>query len=296
VYFNPQLNVKYQTGAEHFIALQYSLHNETGSIEDIYQGSILKDYRTLYANNANLTLRQNQQVSAGFSYHKAISLFFFNIIGSYNNSSANNIDSSIITNSLLQRVALPYHNNTGSWSLEGNISKYSFALHTTFSARAQWQNSRWLQIQNSSLLPFYTIAEKLELGAETKLNTVVNFSYHITGAETHTQSTATAVSSHIYQLVQQASVYYYPSTTLQFKLSGEHYVTGGQGNGYGQYFFADGDVKYRLKKWNTDLALDANNLFNVKTYKAVYLSANTLTSSAYTLPGRTIMMKLVFNL
>jgi len=296
VYFNPTLNLKYQTGAEHFVALQYSYRNQAGTIQDVYQGCILKDYRTLYANNAELTLRQNQQVSAGFSYHKALSLFFFSVYATYNNSSANNIDSSVITKTLQQRVVLPYRNSTGSWSVDGSISKYSFALHTTFSASAQWQTSRWVQIQNGALLPFNTTVKKITLGVETKLTHLLNYSYNVTGTQTGSRSATAGAINHINQLMQQASVYYYPATNLQFKLSGEHCLTGGRANAYVQYFFADASVKYTIKKWRTDVQLDANNVFNVKTYKAVYLSANTLSASSYTLPGRIIMLKVLFNL
>jgi hypothetical protein len=83
---------------------------------------------------------------------------------------------------------------------------------------------------------------------------------------------------------------------LQFKLSGEHYFTRQQGNPDLKYFFADASAKFRVKKWKTDFELSAVNFLNVKTYNALYLSANTLTASSYTLPGRIIMVKLMFNL
>jgi hypothetical protein len=49
-------------------------------------------------------------------------------------------------------------------------------------------------------------------------------------------------------------------------------------------------------KWKTDFELTAVNFLNVKTYNALYLSANTLTASSYTLPGRIILLKVLFNL
>ena len=97
-------------------------------------------------------------------------------------------------------------------------------------------------------------------------------------------------------MLQQAEIDYIPSALLQFKLSGEHYFTRSQGNPDLKYFFADASAKYRLKKWKVDLQLAATNILNVKTYKALYLSANTLTANSYTLPGRIILLKLMFNL
>jgi hypothetical protein len=82
---------------------------------------------------------------------------------------------------------------------------------------------------------------------------------------------------------------------VQFNLSGEHYFTYQQGNPDLKYFFADASAKFRIEKWKTDLELSANNFLNVKTYNALYLSANTLTASSYTLPGRIVLLKVLFN-
>lgn len=79
-------------------------------------------------------------------------------------------------------------------------------------------------------------------------------------------------------------------------LIGEHYFTYQQGSADLKYFFADASVKYRINKWKTDLQLSANNFLNVKTYNALYLSANRLTASSYTLPGRIILLRVLFNL
>jgi hypothetical protein len=140
LYFNPQLRVKYQTSAENYLNFTYSYRNQTGSIENVYRGYILTDYRTLYANNADLTQQQNQLVGGGFSYRKALVLFFWSINALYNHTEANNIASSVITNNIQEGIVLPYPNSSDSWTIKGTISKYSFALRTTFSGAIAWQS------------------------------------------------------------------------------------------------------------------------------------------------------------
>jgi hypothetical protein len=296
LYFNPQLKVKYQIGIENYLTLLYSYRNETGTIEDMYQGYILKDYRTLYANNANLTERQNQLAAFGFNYRKALTLFFVSLNTLYNYISSNNIASQVITNSLQRRVVLPYPNSTDSWTVNGMVSKYSFGLKTTFSGGVQWQSNRSVQIQNNALMPFNTTSEKVNVGADTKVNEQVNFSYKATFTQTDSHSAVGTSAYHIDQLLQQATINYNPMTNLQFKLSGEYYFTRQQGNPDLKYFFADATAKFRIEKWKTDLELSAANFLNVKTYNALYLSANTLTASTYTLPGRIILLKVLFNI
>ncbi|WP_370998839.1 carboxypeptidase-like regulatory domain-containing protein [Mucilaginibacter sp. RCC_168] len=295
-YFNPQLSVRYQVGTENYMNFYYSYRDQTGTIEDIYPGYILIDYRTLYANNAGLTERKNQQAGGGFSYRKAIKLFFWNINTLYNHIAANNIASNVITNNLQKGIVLPYPNTTDSWIINGSISKYLFALRTTFSGAIQWRSSRSVQLQNNALLPFKTISETFSLNADTKVSDRINFSYKATLTQTYSHSPAVTSAYQVNQLLQQGSVSYIPVEALQFKLSGEHYFTRQQGNSDLKYFFADVAAKFRLNKWKTDFELTAVNLLNVKTYDALYLSTNTLTVSSYELPGRIVLLKVMFNL
>jgi len=296
LYFNPQFRMKYQVGLENYLNLMYSYRNQVGTIEDIYQGDILKDYRTLYANSPDLTLQQSQQAGAGFNYRKALTLFFFSVNALYSHTSANNIASSVITNNIQQRVMLPYPNSINSWALNSAVSKYSFALRTTFSWGSQWQSSRSVQIQNNTLLPFNTVTETLTFGADTKVSNKVNFSYKASGIQTESHSAVEASAFHINQLQQQASLYYNPTDELQFKFAGVHYFTRQQRNPDLKYFFADASAKFKIKKWKTDFELSAVNFLNVKTYNALYLSANTLTANSYALPGRIVLLKVLFNL
>jgi len=296
LYFNPQLRIKYQTSLENYLTLLYNYRNQTGTIEDMYRGYILTDYRSLFANNADLTESRNQLAAIGFNYRKALTLFFASVNVLYNHLSSNNIASEVITNTLQQRVVLPFPNSTNSWTVSSTASKYSFALKTTFSGGLTWQNNSSVQIQNNTLLPFNTTTEAANISADTKVNDLVNFSYKATLTQTDSHSAVEASAFHIDQLLQQATVNYNPSDDIQFKLSGEHYFTRQQGNPDLKYFFADASAKFHIQKWKADLELSAANFLNVKTYNALYLSANTLTASSYTLPGRIILLKVFFNL
>jgi len=296
LYFNPQFRMKYQVSTENYFNLFYNYRNEIGTIENVYPGYILTDYRTLYANNAGLTEQQIQQAGGGFSYRRALTLFFWNINALYSHTAANNISSSVITNNIQEGIVLPYPNSNDSWTVNGFISKYSFALRTTFSGAITWQTNHSVQIQNNALLPFNTTSETYNVNTDTKVIDAVNFTYKATLTQTGSHSPVEASAFQIDQLVQQASVNYDPVDEVQFSLSGEHYFTRQQGNPDLKYFFADASAKFRVAKWKTDLELSANNFLNVKTYNALYLSANTLTASSYTLPGRIVLLKVLFNL
>jgi hypothetical protein len=296
LYFNPQLQVKYQVSTENYVTLLYNFRNVTGNIQDVYHGYILKDYRTLYANNAGLTEQKEQTAALGFNYRKALTLFFFSINVSYVHIDANNIASSIISNNFQQRTVLPYQNKTDAWTANGYISKYAFALRTTFSGGILWQDNSSNQIQNNALLPYNTVSVNCNAGAETKVSDHLTFSYKATLEQTASHSLSEAPAYQIKELIQQAGFNYNPTDGLHFKLSGEHYITYQSQMNDLKYFFADASMKFRVNKFKTDVELSAINLFNVKNYNALNLSANTFTASSFTLPGRIVMLKLLFNI
>ena len=296
VYCNPLLRIKYQVSAENYLYLSYTYRNQMGTIEDIYQGTILKDYLTLYANSAELIEKRNQKASAGFSYRKSLLLLFASLNISYDHLTANKIASAIITNSMQQQIMLPYPNATGSWTVSSTASKYSFALKTTFSASLQWQRTRSVQLQNDQLLPFNTITKTGSLGANIKAGEQVAIDYNATYIQTASHSAVDASANHLDQLQQQASVEYNPLTNVHFRLLGQHYFTRQVGNPHLKYFFADGSVKFRPNKWKTNFELSAVNILNVKAYRSFNLSANTFTASSYTLPGRIVLLKMMFKI
>ncbi len=295
LYFNPRLFVKYQVSVENYFSLLYNYRNDVGNIQDVYHGYILTDYRTFYANNADLTERKNQLAALGFNYRKALTLFFFSINTQFNHILANNISSGTITDNFQQRVVLPFQNATNAWTVNGFISKYDFALRTTFSGGVQWQSNSSNQILNNTLLPYNTISTTLNANAETKVNDQMTFSYKAYLSQTNSSSPAGAGNYSVKQLVQQAAIDYNPVENVFFKLSGDHYYTYQQGNDL-KYFFADASIKFRFNKLKTDVEFSAVNFLNIKNYSYLNLSANTFTASSYTLPGRIVMVKLMFNL
>jgi hypothetical protein len=287
LYFNPRVYIKYQSGIENYFSMGYSFRNDIGNIQDVYNGYILKNYRSLYANNADLTERKTQSANLGFNFRKAIELFFFSLNVAYTHQDANNIASSVLTNNIQQRIVLPFDNNIDSWALAGSISKYSFGLRTTFSGGAAVQTTRLNQIQNGIVLPYNTVSTSLSFGADTKMSSRITTSYKANYDQTTSRSSAVQSNSRVRQLFQQAAVNYNPVGNFFVNVAADHYF---------KYIFADASLKYKFNKIKADVELTAQNLFNTKRYDALYLSANTFTSSSYTIPGRFLLAKFTFNI
>jgi hypothetical protein len=180
--------------------------------------------------------------------------------------------------------------------VNGYISKYSFSLRTTFSGGLQWQSNSTNQVENNILLPYKTIATTFNAGAETRFSNQVTVSYKANVNLTNSHSATQASAYNITQLVQQAIINYNPLTNIYVKLSGEHYLTKQKQMNDLKCFFADASLRYRFDKLKADVELSAVNFLNVKNYSTLNLAANTFTSGSFSLPGRIMMMKLMFNI
>lgn len=293
---NPQLFVKYQTSIENFLTLSYTITNELGGIDDVYQGVILKNYRSLYSNNAPVSERRNNTASLVFNYRKAITLFFFNVHLSYSQINLNTISSSIITSNLQQRIVLALENDIETYKLDGSASKYLFDLKTTISAGLSVSQNSSNQIQNSKLLPYKTISTEVRIGVQSKISNYMNFGY--SGVWNRMNSKASQQNSFGFQFSQlrqkgELSLNVWNNVYLNWTM--EHLLTIQSSQDNLSYIFSDFSARYKVNKINTEFELGLNNLANVRTYKTAFLAANVYTTGSYQIPGRMAVFRATFN-
>jgi hypothetical protein len=295
-FVNPSLNVKYQTGIENYITANYSFSNDLGGIDDVYRGTILKNYRSLFANDAPISERKTQNVGAAFSFRKAMQMFFFNLSANYSTSTVNTISSYTISNNIQQRIVLPYANDVNSLSFSANASKYLFNIRSTINAGVGFSQSTFEQLQNNELLPFTSQNTNYKAGIDSKINNFINWSYSATYSISNNKtSKIDAIKNNNQQLRQQSSITATAFKSVFMTLSAEHIFTHQTTQPDLKYIFADFNMRYKLQKLKTDLEFGITNLANIKKFEANYLSANSFSSGTYYIPGRVAMMKATFS-
>lgn len=295
-FINPSFNIKYQTGVENYVTANYSFKNDLGGLDDVYQGTILKNYRSLFANNAPISERKTHYVGAGFNFRKAMQMFFFAINAGYSNTTLNTISSYTLTNNIQQRIVLPLANQMKTFNVSANASKYLFDWRSTVNAGVSFNQSQFDQLQNNELLPFNSQMIAYKAGIESKLTNFMNWSYNANySVSTSKSSRADAISTKYQQLRQQTALTATVFKSFFVNLSAEHIFTHQASQPDLKYIFADFNVRYRLNKLKTDLEFGVTNLANVKKFEAINLAVNSLTSGTYYIPGRVAMLKATFN-
>ncbi len=295
-FLNPAFNIKYQTSPENYVTANYSYKNDLGGIDDIYRGTILKNYRSLFANDAPISERESHFAGAGFNYRKAMQMFFFNLNANYSSTSLNTISSFTLSNSIQQRIVLPLENKITSLSVNANASKYLFKLRSTINAGVSYSLSTFEQLQNNTLLPFESTMMSYKVGFDTKLTSFINWNYAANYAESSNKATTgNNIETNFQQLRHSSGLTATAFKRLYLTFSAEHIFTHQSAQPNLNYVFADINMRYKLLKLKTDLEFGITNIANVKKFEAINLAANSLTSGTYFIPGRVAMLKATFN-
>lgn len=296
LFINPSFNVKYQTSTENYVTANYSFRNDLGGINDVYRGTILKNYRSLFSNDAPIAESKSHNVGAGFNFRKAMQMLFANLTANYSDTELSTISAYNLSNNIQQKIVLPLNNHIRSLSLAANASKYLFSLKSTVNAGVSFAQSRYSQLQNNALLPFNTQTVAYKVGIEAKLTNFINWSYAANFAITDNKAmVANGIKTNFKQLRQQSALSITTVRNLYLNLSAEHLLTRQSSQPDLKYLFADANMRYKWLKMKTDIEFGITNLTNIKSFDAIYLLANSLTTGTYYIPGRVAMLKATFN-
>jgi hypothetical protein len=135
-----------------------------------------------------------------------------------------------------------------------------------------------------------------KIGIEAKLNNFINWSYAANLAITDNKAKVVdGIKTNFKQLRQQSALAITTVKNLYLNLSAEHLLTRQSLQPDLKYLFADANMRYKWLKMKTDIEFGITNLTNIKRFDAIYLSANSLTTGTYDIPGRVAMLKATFN-
>ncbi|MBS1642804.1 MAG: carboxypeptidase regulatory-like domain-containing protein [Bacteroidetes bacterium] len=299
ILFNPSVRFKYATGQENFVSGSYSYNNNIGNIENVYGGYILKNYRLLANNDMLIPEGSSHKFSLGFNFRKTIKIFFFNVYASYGITNTNSLVAASFYQTMQKQTTIFANNQSNNFMLMAGSSKYIFALHTTVSLKASYQQSTFYQLQNNSLQQYSNYTQTIGGGINSKLTQWFNAAYNFSFTNYSSKNIATKniQPNQSTQLLQQnIDVNIIPTQNFYFRFKGEDfYVQQTQLNNNTHYFFADASFTYKANKIRTDFLLDIQNIADVRQFTTVSLSANNLSQSNYIIRPRMFLLKAIFN-
>ncbi len=300
VLVNPTLRVKYFLSAEDFMTFNYGYNNQIGDITSVYRGVVLRNYRSLHANEAMLQEKDMHQAGLQFGLQRSMQMLFINAGVGYDKILANTLSSSIISDDIVRTVVLPINNDMTTFRANMGISKFIKLIGSTADLKAIWSTTRSDQIQNGERLPFNNIVFTVSPGVEVQLHSKLRLKYSSSGIWfTSKQAFSDASIPYIkdirMQTYEQASRFtWIPVKGMDVQFNLRHHHINQPGLSPVNYLFADASARYKVNKWKTDFELNLFNLTNIRSFETYTLSSNSFWQSKYQLRERMLLLKALF--
>lgn len=297
-FLNPEIKSEYYFDGEHSVAASYRKNKAFGSIEDVYKGIIVTNYRLVTSNEAFVREIGSDEMSLGYRAGNTLKLLFFNAGVQYRNSLLNSVLSTSITNNIQRTTFVPLENRQSYFSVSGSVSKYFFAVRSKIGVNLLYAKQQSSQYVNQQLLPFEISNWTLGFSTNSKLFEFVSLDYMGTANFLNSRQTnggANAISNNVVLYNQNASFIFTPAKIPFFlTVQGRHQFSGSTQLSQKGYFFLDLNSRYRHQKWHTDFEVSVNNLFDVRSFGSYYVNNNELVSTQYALRGRMLLLKATF--
>jgi hypothetical protein len=295
---NPQLTARYEVGNENSITANLNTRNNFGNIQTLYKGFIVQNYRSIDANNGELSQFKTRSVNVGFNFRKSAKLFYTNFLVTYSAIRFNTITNIYTTATGDRKFLLPLQNTAKNLSLNIGVSKYIFKLGILINAKYFVQNSSIYQLLNNNLQPYKNTTTAFNFSASYKKNS--RFSIVYSGNLTKNVSKQSKVTDEqkqqLFQMQQMLDYYYFPTKKIITTISLQQFYSSNiTTKNKTNVFFADLSIRYKLNKLKTDLELSCTNILNVKEFYNYLLLTNYLSETRVYLNPRILLAKVFIN-
>ncbi|KGE14458.1 carboxypeptidase-like regulatory domain-containing protein [Sphingobacterium deserti] len=295
--FLPNFSLKYRAWSEDELNFNYNFSNNFGNIQDVYRGVIIRNYRSLSQNSAQINESNTHAFAFNYRLNRTFDLFFSNVGLKYSRQHREAMLSQLISNDISQTVLLPLPNVVNTWSAELGVDKYVMPLSGTLKLGTNWSYTDFKQLFNGELLPFQNFSYGLAPQINIKLWKRIDFAYQ--GSlqwSLSRQRDFAELGNSIFSATQHISIPFYPVKGAVVRISGRHLYTRQSVQSDFNYFFVDAFSRYRITKWKMDLELNLSNLANIKTFQTYSISSNRQSQNNYELRGRMAILKVIFAL
>ncbi|MDN3586842.1 hypothetical protein QWY86_09200 [Pedobacter aquatilis] len=293
LFINPSVNFRYIINQENKLNASYSFSQNMGKVDNIFDGYILKSYRSLYTNINELPFYKTNAATLGFRHQKAVSLFFANGQLSYTNTIYNNITQSVVNDvaTVLNTLLLP--NSVNQLNISASIGKYLTSLNTNLAIDINMGNTTGLQLQNAESFRYQNRTYSAGITDNSAITKNISLDYR----GFYTLAVNNLAQSHklkLNQIRQNISVSMKLVKDIRLNYNINHYFIHQTGRPNLNYFFNDVLLKYSFLKIKTDFELGVNNIANIKKFNSYYINLNNYISSEYEIQGRFLMLRAIF--
>lgn len=297
---NPNANFKWILNPDHLITANYNYKKDYGSVEDVYRGVILRNYRSLNASTTELQHWGRHSASVDYQYRQPLSLLFGYVSLHVDRGTTNVMLATSYLDDLEKTQLISYKNTHTSLNAKAGSSKYIFALNLNVALDFTWRKTRLNRLIQEEIIPFYNELYSLNGKIETKITPKIDIEgqtlIHWYIAREADRKKSDQHRQNVRRLNQTLGVNYSPSNVFFIKLSGKYMHDIQTKNLPQDYLFLDAQLRYRFDHWRMDFEIDLDNITNMKTYTRFQVTSNQFMVDNYSLRGFMATFRVRFNI
>ncbi|MBT9393907.1 TonB-dependent receptor [Hymenobacter sp. NST-14] len=283
----PRLSGRYELSGLWHASGGAGFSNQFGSVQQLYYGYLLRDYRTLQRNAAPLTQTRSWNFNGGLFYENPLTSWFYRATYSFSVATRNQLARTLVRpDGTLTTVALAQLNQSRNQTVAGSVSKFVSDWKMTLGLQLSGSFSRQPLLLNDQLVTTRNQSGTARFRAS--LNTFDWGGLEYSAALTTLRNrlgTADFGATTAFQ-EQRLALSWYPAEQHTVQAAAEYY----QSNGLDQPVrstFVDATYRYTLPTARkVDVELKATNLLDTRRYQTTYTSGFILVQNNYQLRPR----------
>ncbi|MDD3723060.1 MAG: carboxypeptidase-like regulatory domain-containing protein [Lutibacter sp.] len=290
-FVNPSIGFDWEINQKNKVQSSYSYNTTNATILDVYSNYILTEFSSFSKGTGAFNQLNASSILLNYQLGNWSDKFFANTLIIYNKNHDFFSTNSFITQnySLAEKIVIK---DREMLNMSANIDWYFKAMSSNLKLDLGYSKYNYKNIVNNSDLREVT-SNNYNYGIELRSGFKGVFNYHI-GTKWTTNEIKTTIVNSFTDNVTFLDLIFVFNNKLNFKIQTERYYFGSVNQGNNIYNFLDLDARYVIKENRLTFSLSGKNLFNTETFKSYAISDINVSTTAYRLLPRQVLLKMEY--
>lgn len=290
-FVNPSIGFDWEINKKNKILSSYSFNTTNATILDVYSNYILTDFSSFSKGTGTFNQLNASSIFLNYQLGNWSDKFFANTLIIYNkNHDFFSTNSFIVQNySASEKIVIK---DREMLNISSNIDRFFKTISSNLKLTMGYSTYNYKNIVNSSDLREIS-SNNYNYGIELRSGFKGIFNYHIGTKWTTNEIKTTLVNSFTDNLTFLDLSFVF-NDKLNFQIQAERYYFGNVNQEYNTYNFLDFDARYVIKENKLTFSLSGKNLFNTETFKSYAISDINVSTTAYRLLPRQVLLKMEY--
>lgn len=290
-FINPTISFDWEINKKNKILASYAYNTTNAKILDVYSNYVLTGFRSFSKGTGTFNQLDASTLVLNYQLGNWSDQFFANTFIMYNkNFDFFSTNSEVFQNvELIEKIVIK---DRELLNISSNIDRYFKGISSNLKLTVGLTKSNYKNVVNNSNLREVKF-NNYNYGFELRSGFKGAFNYHF-GAKWTESEVITSFKNSFTDNLSFLDLSLALSNKFDLQLQTERYFFGNLDKGNNTYYFADLDARYTLKKNKLTFSISGKNLFNTQTFRNYAITDISVSTTAYKLLPRYMLLKMEY--